>query len=93
MGGGGIRVRDADAVDVVVVAADQVVDPAVCEQPAVADDRHGVADLLDLGQDVRAQQDRHARVAERADHVADVADAGGVETVGRLVEDQQVGAT
>ena len=63
------------------------------EQPAVADDRDRVADLLHLGQDVRAQQHGDAALAELADHRADVADAGRVEPVGGLVEDQQVRAT
>ena len=38
--------------------AEQVLDRPGGEQPAVADDRHRVADLLHLGQDVRAQQHR-----------------------------------
>ncbi len=58
---------------------------------AVADDRDRVADLLDLGQDVRAQQHGDPGLGEPRISVADVADAGRVEPVGRLVEDQQVG--
>src|SRR3546814_3544201 len=47
--------------------SEQVVDPARGEQPAVADDRGRVADLLDLGQDVRAEQHGHAGLAERSE--------------------------
>ena len=70
---------------------EQLRDAARRQRPAVAEDRGRRADLLHLGQDVRAEQDRHAGVAQAADHLAHLADAGGVEPVGRLVEDQQRG--
>ena len=73
-----------------VPAPQELVDLARGEHPAVADDRHRGAHLLDLGEDVGAEQDRHAGLAEGADRVADLADAGRVEAVGRLVEDQQL---
>ena len=67
-------------------------DRARGEQPPVAHDRDRVADLLHLGQDVGAEQDRDAGVPEVADQVPDGADPGRVEPVGGLVEDEQVGA-
>ena len=70
---------------------EQVLDAPRGQQPALPQDAHRVADLLDLGEDVRAQQDRGPGLAELADEVADLADPGRVEAVGGLVEDEQVG--
>ena len=72
-------------------AAEEVLDRPGHQHPAVADDGRARAHLLHLGQDVRAQQHRHPGLAEVADQLADLADAGRVEAVGRLVEDQQLG--
>jgi hypothetical protein len=88
--GGGGRVGDQHAVR--RTGAEQLVDGARGEQLAVADDGGRGADLLDLGQDVRAQQHGHAGLAQVTDGLADLADARGIEAVGRLVEDQQVGS-
>ena len=71
--------------------AEQVLHPARGEQPTVTHDGDRVAQLLHLGQDVRAQQHGHTRLPEGADDLPDPADAGWVESVGRLVEDEQVG--
>ena len=70
-------------------ARDQVVERALVEHAAGADDRHAVAQLLDLGHQVAREQDRDALVGEPADQQAHVAHAGRVEAGGRLVEQQQ----
>jgi hypothetical protein len=51
-----------------------------------------VADLLDLAEQVAGQQHGGTGVGARPDQPAHLGDAGRVEAVGRLVEDQQVGA-
>ena len=84
----GVRVRHRHPVR--RTDAEQLVDRARCQQLAVADDGGRRADLLHLGQDVRAQQHGHAGRPEVADRLPDLADARGVETVRRLVEDEQV---
>ena len=50
-----------------------------------------VADPLDLVEQVRGEQHRAALGDEAADHGAELVDAGRVEAVGGLVEDQQLG--
>ena len=50
-----------------------------------------VGDDLDLVQQVRRQQDGAALVGVRPEQVAHPADAGRVEPVGRLVEDEHLG--
>ena len=49
-----------------------------------------VADLLDLVEEVGGEEYRSAFRDEAADHVAELVDAGRVEPVRRLVEDQQL---
>ena len=68
----------------------EVVELVVDGDPAAGDDDHPAADRLDLGHDVRREQDR-VPVAQLADQVADLADLDRVEPGGRLVEDQDVG--
>ena len=69
---------------------DHVGDRPAGQQPPAADDRHGVGDLLDLGQDVAGDQDGAALVGQPAHRAADLVDPGRVQAVGRLVEDQQL---
>jgi hypothetical protein len=56
----------------------------------VADDHDPVGDGLDLGQQVRGEQDGPAAVGEVAQHPAHPAHALGVEAVGGLVEDEHL---
>ena len=63
---------------------------ALHEDLAAVDDRGHVADLLDLVQQVGGEEDGPAVVDERAHELAELDDAGRVEPVGRLVEDQQL---
>ena len=63
---------------------------ALGQQPSAADDRDRVGDQLHLAQDVAGDQDRLAPVGEAAHRRPDLVDARRVESVGRLVEDQQV---
>ena len=50
-----------------------------------------VADGLDLGELVRGDEDGPPTPTKIAQQLADLHDAGGVEAVRRLVEDQQLG--
>ena len=71
---------------------EHVGDATVGDPSATGQDRHVVADLLDLAEQVAGQEDRGAAVgAEPAEQLADVDDALRVEAVARLVEDQQPG--
>jgi hypothetical protein len=56
----------------------------------VPDDHQVVGDHLDLVQQVRGQQDGCAAVGVAAQQVAHPADAGRVQAVGRLVEDEDL---
>ena len=64
---------------------------ALGDDPAVADHDQVVGDDLDLVQQVRGEQHGAAVVGVPAEQVAHPADAGRVEAVGRLVEDQHLG--
>src|SRR4029078_4251378 len=61
-------------------------------QPAITDDRHAGAGLLDLGQDVRAQEDRPTLGLGLANELVEGLLDERVEARGGLVEDQQVRA-
>ena len=61
------------------------------DQATPVDDAHHVRELLDLGQDVARHEDRLALVGEEAEQLPHRHDARGVEAVGRLVQQQQVG--
>ena len=63
---------------------------ALGDDRAVADHDDVVGDDLDLVQQVRGQQHGAAVVGEAAEQVAHPADAGRVEAVGGLVEDQHL---
>jgi len=71
--------------------AGQLGDAALLHQPAGVQHRDPVAHLLDLGQQVAGEEHRGAAVRQRAEHRAELADAGGVHAVGRLVQQQQRG--
>jgi hypothetical protein len=79
----------ADAMALLGCLLAQLGQAAVVDDRAAAHDRHVVADLLDLAHVVRAQEHGQAARGEPLDERAHVADAGGVEAVGRLVEHQQ----
>ena len=64
---------------------------ALGDDPALADHDEVVGDDLDLVQQVRGEQHGAAPVGVAAEQVAHPADAGRVEPVGRLVEDQHLG--
>ena len=66
-------------------------DGALCDDAAVVDDRRHVAGLLDLVEQVRGEQHGAALGDELADEAAELEDAGGIEPVERLIEDQQLG--
>ena len=61
------------------------------EEPAGADDDEVVGEHGELGDQVARHEDRAALVGEAAQRVAQPADAVGVESVGRLVEQQHLG--
>ena len=72
-------------------AGDQIAHRAFAEDASLVDDGHAVAGQLDLGEQMRRDEDAHLAFAgEAAQQLADLADAGGVEAVGRLVEDEQL---
>ena len=63
----------------------------VRSNPAAGDHRHGVTDLLHVGQDMGRQD--HRRVArEPTDQIEHLTSARGVESGARLVEDQHAGS-
>src|SRR4051812_20120739 len=68
---------------------EQVVEWAVVDDPPAADDRHPVAELLDLGEEVAREENRDPLFREPPHHVAHVAHAGRIEAGGGLVEQQE----
>ena len=80
----------ADDVDRPRAAAHELVDRALGDDLAHVDDRREVAGLLDLVEQVRGQQHGAPLGDQLADQVAHLEDAGRVEPVHRLVEDQQL---
>ena len=60
------------------------------DEPAAPDDRHPVADPLDLGQDVRREEDRPAGRSQVVEDLVERALHERVEALGRLVEDRQL---
>ena len=69
----------------------ELLDRALGDDLAEVDDRRQVARLLDLVEQVRGEQHGAALVDQLADQAAELEDAGRVEPVHRLVEDQQLG--
>ena len=68
-------------------------DLALVDDPALAHDRHPVAHVLHLGEQMAGEQHGHALVGEAADEQAHVAHARRVEPGRGLVEQQQLGIT
>ena len=68
----------------------QVVRRVFGHHAALVDDHHALAGLRDLGQDVRAQDDR-VIAGQLLDQLAGLDDLLRVEARGRFVEDQDVG--
>ena len=71
-------------------AREELVLGALGDDLAVPDDDDLVGDALDLVEQVRAEQHGAALVGVAAQQVAHPADAGRVEAVGRLVEDEHL---
>ena len=70
----------------------QLAGAQLLDQPALVDDADARRQAVDLGEDVTGHEHGHAVVrGERAQQVADLDDAGRVEPVGRLVQQQQLG--
>ncbi len=69
----------------------QAVDPAQLLQLALVQDGDPVADVLHVGQQVAAHEDRLALVAQLEDQVLHLARADRVQAGGRLVEHDQLG--
>lgn len=82
---------DPDPELAVVEAGQHRLDRTGGHPPSTGDDRHVVTYLLDLGQDVAGDQHRDPGGGEAAHQVPHLPDAGRVQPVGRLVEDQQLG--
>ena len=71
--------------------SDQLIDPSFGHEASIVEDRDAVAQGLDLREDVARQKDGRAALAEFAKEVTKGADRFGVETVGRLVEHEELG--
>ena len=76
-----------DAVHGQRVPIEEVRERPLDDEPAAGEDPDAVADPLDVGQDVRGEQDGDL-AAQRGDEVEDVAPALRVERADRLVEDR-----
>src|SRR3546814_11610080 len=60
------------------------------DQPTLADDAHAVGHFLGLLDIMGGQDDRHAAVAQRADHGPRVAAQFDVDAGGRFVEEENL---
>src|SRR5580698_8450722 len=67
----------------------QIVNGVLGDQPALINDEHGLAGLLDFGKDVRAENDG-VIAGEALDEVAGFVDLFWIEAGRRLVENQDV---
>jgi hypothetical protein len=74
-----------------VEPSQDVLDPARDQHPPALDDPHRVAEVRQLGEDVRRDHDRLAQVAQRLDDLAELDARRGVEPRGGLVEEEHVG--
>jgi hypothetical protein len=85
---------DLDLVDAAadLVAADDLLDGAGDLELALLDDGDGVAEAVELAQDVAADHDADALAGDLAQDLAQLAAGERVEAVGGLVEQQQLGA-
>src|SRR5438132_1685149 len=86
-GAAGVVDLDVDA----AAGADELVDAPGGDEAAVVHNGGVGTDLLELGQDVAGEEDRHALGTEPADELADLAHFLGVEADGGLVEDEELG--
>ena len=83
--------QDADAQDRAIPEPTlDVADRALRQDPAAIDDRHARAQLLELGQDVAADEDRLAERPELAQEFAQLDASARVQAGGRLVEEQDL---
>ena len=87
----GVRLVHADQRDGREASREHVVDSTGQHQPAAVDDRHTVARLLDLAEEVARHEHGAPLGTEPREQLADLADAGRVETVDGLVEHEQRG--
>src|SRR5258708_21842034 len=69
----------------------KVVQASHPHQLAVSKNSHRVADVLDFGQDVRGEEHRSAAIARLSKQLVELLLIQRVETIGPLVEDQNVG--
>ena len=76
--------------DVALAARQQGRDVLERDEPAVPDDRHAIAHALDLGQDVRREEDRPAGPPQVLEDRVEGVLHERVEALGRLVEDRQL---
>jgi hypothetical protein len=83
----GLADHQLDEADLVEVA-----DHVLADQGAVAQDGHPVADLVDLVEEVRHEEDRDALVLQPPHQGEEFEDLVAVEAGGRLVEDEHLGA-
>jgi hypothetical protein len=68
-----------------VLERGNVIDP---DQPPFADDRHAVAGVLDLGQDVRGKEDRPAPGAHLGHHGIEFLLIERVQSAGGFIQDE-----
>ncbi len=67
----------------------QLVELPLVDDPSGGDDRRPLAEDLHLGEQVAGVQHGHPFAGEAAQKAAEETDTSGVETVGRLVDQQQ----
>ena len=89
-GGRPARVAQVGHAQAHAVRRDDLVERSRCDDPAVVEDDHAIADTLDLGQQVRVEDDRRAAVASRAHDRPHVRPTDRIERRRRLVEEDQV---
>src|SRR5258706_12028086 len=67
----------------------QLVEVGDVHQPTRSDDADAVAQVLDLGKDVRGKEDSRSILASFGGQVEELLLVEGVKAIGRLVEDQE----
>ena len=70
--------------------AEQLLAGARGADPPAVEDHHAVADVLDVGEKVRGEQDRLAALLEIDEQVLHLPRADRIEARGRLVEDEEL---
>ncbi len=86
---GGIAVADHRRDELVVA---EIADRRIGDQTAVAHHDNLLADLVNLLQMVRNEQERHALGLQAGDMIEELADLAGFEPRGRLVQDNEAAA-